>query len=244
LGTAGNDFEKYRVWLAEHGIATDSIQVMQDLPTAGAYVITDKDDNQITAFYPGASVHPYEKTLSADPTLAIVAPGNAADMDKLPEKFKAAGIPYFYDSGQQITTLSGEVLREAIPHAAALFGNDYEMALMMQKLGWSREELLRHVSIVVTTFGEKGSRVETPDAVYEIPGAPSSGVVDPTGAGDAYRAGFAKGFLHNLPLVDCARLGGLLGVYAVENYGTQNHRFTIEQLRARYQAAYGEVLSL
>ncbi|MDO8593429.1 MAG: carbohydrate kinase family protein [bacterium] len=240
ISCAGNDFEKYRQQFAQLGIDTESVQIESDVPTAVAHVITDSADNQITAFYAGAVARQYAKDISDAADLAIISPSSPTEMAELPKKYRECGIPFFYDSGQQITALSGEVLREAIPGAVALFGNDYEIDMMLRKLEWTKEQLLERVPVLVTTLGAEGSLVSTPEKEYRVAPVTAEKAVDPTGAGDAYRAGFAKGWLAKLPLDMCAKFAGTVAVYAVEKYGTQNHSFTMDALRARFKAAYGE----
>ncbi len=240
ISCAGNDFEKYRQQFARLGIDTESVQIESDVPTAVAHVITDAADNQITAFYAGAMSRQYVKELPDAVDLAIISPSNPIEMAELPKKYRAREIPFFYDSGQQITGLSGDVLREAVPGATALFGNDYEIDMMLRKLEWTKEQLLQHVPILVTTLGAKGSIVTTPEKEYRVASVVADKAIDPTGAGDAYRAGFAKGWLAKLPPDECAKLASTIAVYAVEEYGTQKHSFTLPEFRARYTAAYGE----
>ena len=243
ISCAGNDFDKYRRRFAELGIDTSSVQIESDVSTAVAHVITDKDDNQITAFYPGAMMRMYTKEIP-DASLAVVSPGRPQEMLELPKKYRARGVPFFYDAGQQIIALSGEALQEAIPGAAALFGNDYEIAVMLKKLGWSKEELLTKVPILVTTLGAEGSIVSTREKEYRIAAVKADKVVDPTGAGDAFRAGFAKGWLLRLPIDTCAKLASTVAAYAVEEYGTQRHRFSMGELKVRYEKAYAEKISV
>ncbi len=240
---AGNDFERYREWLVGRGVEVGSI-VISEKPTAGAYVMTDMEDNQITAFHFGAGEKPCADTIEMkDLDLAIVAPGNIADMLCVPARCREAGVPFFCDSGQQITGLSADQLQEHMEGAAVLFGNDYEMDMVMKKTGWGMKEVLRHVGVVIVTKGAQGCVVITKDGEERVE-AVKANAVDPTGAGDSYRAGFAAAYLAKRPLRECAMLGSAVAAYAVESHGTQNHSFTTEELRARYEGAYGESLNL
>ena len=175
--------------------------------------------------------------------LAIVSAGNIVDMVRLSKEFRTRKIPYFFDTGQAISVLSGDDLRDAIPGASALFGNEYEMELTMQKSGWDIKKLLEMVPMVVTTRGQNGSTITTSDGELNIK-AVLTDTVDPTGAGDAYRAGFAKGFLMKLPLEKTGRLASSVASFGVGKHGTQNHRFTMDELRKRYGDAYGEKLKI
>lgn len=238
LANAGNDFDSYRQWLESNAINTQSIAVHADRATATCHVMSDTSGSQITGFYPGATGEPYGGEVGAA-DLAIVAPSHPTDMTEFPKKFRTQGIPYFFDPGQQIVALTPEELQDILPGASVVFGNDYEIEMLLRKLGWSKDELLARVPVVVTTFGAQGSIVQT--TTEKIPIAPVlvEKPVDPTGAGDAYRAGFAKGYLTGLSLQETGQLASTVGAYAVECRGTQAHRFTIEELRNRYVASYG-----
>ena len=240
ISCAGSDFDKYHSHLKKLGINTESIQIESDVHTAVAHVITDAADNQIAAFYPGAMLREYKKELPEQAELAIVSPGNLLEMGSLPEKYRERNTPFFFDPGQQMGALSADTLRASLSGAVALFGNDYEIDMMLRKLGWTKEQLLQHVPVLVTTLGAEGSLISTPGQEYRVPPVATDRAVDPTGAGDAYRAGFAKGWLAKLSPEVCARLASTIAVYAVEEYGTQKHTFTMDAFRARFEAAYGE----
>lgn len=238
IANGGGDFAKYREYLEKAGVDTSEIQLETNVPTAVGHMITDKEDNQIAAFYMGAMSQPYvQKIPKAD--LAIVAAGNPQDMVELPKKFVASGTPFFFDIGQGITALSGDMIREAVPGATVLLGNDYEIATILKKTRWSMDELLAQVPVVVTTLGGKGSTITTAEGETNVLPVKAIQVLDPTGAGDAYRAGFATAWLKKLPLHVCTQVASTVAVYAVESYGTQRHTFTMEQLKERYSSAYG-----
>ncbi len=240
---AGNDFEQYKNWLTERKIDIRSV-VVSDKPTAGAYVMTDTEDNQITAFYFGAGEMPCDMQVKRGAfDLAIVAAGNLIDMVQMPARCREAGVPIFCDSGQQIVALSAEQLREHMEGATVLFGNDYEIELVTQKTDWNVKEILNHVGAVVVTKGAEGSTIITKEGGESVK-AVIARAVDPTGAGDAYRAGFAAAYLAKRPLRKCAMLGSAVAAYAVEVHGTQNHTFMMNELKKRYETAYGEKLPL
>lgn len=245
ISTAGSDFEHYKTHLISQNIDSASVHIDTKSFTASAFIMTDKGDNQIAAFSFAAGNRPYEPLPSTEGAVcAIIGAGCPSDMQALPEHYRSHNIPYFYDPAQQIPILGAGDLQNAITGAAALFGNDYELGLIIEKTGWDEKMLLTKVPTIITTYGEKGTRVLTKDGSEEVLAVPAAEVVDPTGAGDAYRAGFIAGFLHGLPVHQCARIASAVAVYAVEKYGTQNHRFTREELAARYKEAYGEKLPL
>ncbi|OGG60888.1 hypothetical protein A3C86_02690 [Candidatus Kaiserbacteria bacterium RIFCSPHIGHO2_02_FULL_49_16] len=243
ISTAGTDFGPYRSHLLLSGVDPTSIRIVEGELTASAVVLTDSANNQISAFHPGAGKFPYDTPIETEGrALAIVGPGNIEDMTTLMAYFKKKGLRYYYDPGQQITALTADQLKEGISGAHTLFVSDYEFGLVAQKTGWAAGAILEHVTNLVVTSGIEGSRVFTKDAEWKVPSAPSDDAEDPTGAGDAYRAGFIKGTLLGLPLATCAKLGGVVAAYAVETYGTQTHRFTFPEVVERYRKSFGEKL--
>lgn len=245
LATAGNDFVAYKASLEARGVMTGKMQMKNDMPTASAYVMTDKENNQISGFHLGAGATAYTQAVDTkDAACAIIAAGNADDMRMLASLYKERGLPYFYDPAQQITNISDDDVRNGIEGSAGLFGNEYELALIEKKTGWSEKEMLERTPLIVKTLGEKGTSILTKDREKIVPAIQSSAVVDPTGAGDAYRGGFIAGYVAKLPLETCAKLGSVVAVHAVETYGTQNYSFTKAQLGERYTNGYGETFPL
>lgn len=241
LSTAGSDFSAYRKYLEEQNIATGSVHVDSSELTSSAYIITDKADNQIAAFSFGAGKVAYGPFPEAeDAACAIVGAGNPDDMRALPAHYREKGIPYFYDPAQEIPILSADDLRRGVEGAAGLFGNDYEIDLIIQKTGWKEKELCERTSLVVVTLGESGSRLMHKGSTEHVKAVHVSRAVDPTGAGDAFRAGFIAGYIAEESPRVCAQIGSAVAAYAVEQQGTQNHRFTLEELRERYEETYGE----
>jgi adenosine kinase len=244
LATAGNDFDLYEAWLSKHGLSMSGIRLIEDELTAGAYITTDMGGNQITGFNPGSmkypSLHQFE---GANPqeTMAIVAAGNVEDMAAYSQSYKELEIPYIFDPGQQISVLSGEQLIEMITGSEVLISNDYELEMIIQETGLDRDELLERTKAIISTFGGKGSLLRTQEEEVEIPAAEALQVLDPTGAGDAYRAGLVKGLVMGRELADAARMGSTCASYAVERYGTQEHSFTDEGFWARHLATFGEM---
>lgn len=243
ISTAGSDFARYRAYLEASGIEAATIHIGSDI-TSAAYIMTDKADNQIAAFYPGAGRTPYGDDVPEEAALAIVAAGCDADMKSLPLLYRKRGLKYLYDAGQHITELNGTDLLNALSGASVLFANDYELGLIVFKTGLNESKLLERVPVVVATLGVKGARLLTKEGETPIAAVHTDNVVDPTGAGDAHRAGFLKGMLSGQSWKECVQLASAVAVYAVESYGTQNHTFTMDALKKRYEAAYGEKLAL
>ena len=241
LGTAGHDFAQLEEHLTKAGADCSLVQIQDEDMTAFVYMVTDEHNNQIAAFYPGASEIALEKKPPVEEAdLAIVAPGCLEDMRNLPSLYKEAGLSYLYDPGQRITALSGEELLAGIEGSAGIFCNDYELALILEKTGVTEANLVSRTGFLVVTLGDQGSRIVTNGGETRIKALAVEKVLDPTGAGDAYRAGFIKGLLHALPHETCAKLGSAVAAYAVECYGTQNHNFTHDELKSRFEGAYQE----
>lgn len=243
LGVVGSDFAEYQKWLDFHKINCSFIEFSKKSLTANAFIITDLDDNQITAYYPGPKVSGYFKNLAkikAD--LAIVSPDNKERMIQGAQSFLKNKIPYIFDPGQQIGNLSKLNLENILKHSLALVGNDYEIELILSKLGINLEKLRKAVEILIISKGGEGSVIYNLGKKYIIKPAKPSKIVDPTGAGDAYRAGFIKGLISGLNLEQAGRLASVVAVYAIEKQGTQNHKFNLSQIKKRYRDNYGENL--
>ena len=244
VSTAGKDFGPYQDWLSTRGVDTSLIQIDTSLPTAFASILTDQKDNQITAFYPGAMKKPYvfSKEMFGEKCIGIIAPGNPDDMRELAKLFRVNEITFVYDPGQQIPVLSGDDLKAGMEKAGALVSNDYELAMIMKKTNWNENQILEHVEMIVTTLGEKGSHIRTRKEVIDVPAAKPKNTSDPTGAGDAYRAGLLYGFLHEWPLDICGKFAGVIACYTIESYGTQTHHFSFDEARLRYEENFKELL--
>lgn len=245
VATAGKDFDRYKAWLEENSLPVGGIKIIDEEFTAGAYITTDLSDNQITGFNPGAMNHPsrYEfGDVDKDQALAIISPGCIEDMNSYSSEFKTLGIPYIFDPGQSIPALSGEQILEMITGARMLISNDYELELIQTKTGLERSDILKRTPVLLTTLGENGSRVCTPDGEAQIPAVPADQVLDPTGAGDAYRSGLIKGMVTGKELEEAARMGAVCASFAVARQGTQEHTFSMEEFRERYRSAFGRDL--
>lgn len=259
LGTVGDDFDKYKEWMNKNNIDISYINEIAGEFTATANIMTDKDDNQITGFYPGPLDVKYCDVVKdiKNINIAIIAPEFKERMMRYVKIYKEKNIPYIFDPGQQITALSGEELYTGICGAKVLIGNDYEIQMILDKIGEqlgrnshhirpSQYGLLRPledmVEILVITKGAKGSEIYKDGKKIVIPPAKPKSVCDPTGAGDAYRAGFIKGLLKDWALEKIGKFAGLVSVYTVEKYGTQTHEFTMDELEKRYFDNYREQL--
>jgi len=237
------DFGNYKKHLLRHNVDLSLVKEYPDQQTASAYIITDLRRNQIAGFFPGAMFHPVStRRFIGSADIAIVSPQNPADMTQLPEIFKKKKISYIFDPGQQTTSLSGAQLKKSITGAKVLIGNDYEISLVKKKTGWTTNDLLKASKILVITLGEKGSVLKSASQIVKIPKIKREKTVDPTGAGDAYRAGLIKGLISGYDLEKTGRLAAVVSVYAVEKYGTQNHKFTFSQVKSRYRQNFKDSL--
>ena len=244
LAAAGKDFDRYRRRLERLGLSLAGIRETDAEFTASAYITTDEANNQITGFNPGAMRIPSAYSPDGmDPrdTLAIIAPGNLEDMINLSRRYKELGVPYIFDPGQSIPALSPEALAEMTSGAAILISNDYELEMIKKATHLELSAILERCPAVITTLGENGSVLHSAGADTIIAAAVNDGAVDPTGAGDAYRAGVLKGINEGRELAVCARMGSVCASFAVSSQGTQEHDFTIEAFWERYATCYGPV---
>ena len=238
VAVAGKDFGKYKEWLVKNEIDISGVKAVKEAMTAKFYVITDKADNQIGGYYPGSLtplIHIYKGDKN---TLAIIAPDIVVRMVKYAKIFRQMRVSYIFDPGQQVANYNEKELRYSIKGAKMLIGNDYEIQLILNKLKIKQKQLEKLIEILVITKGARGSEIYNKDKKIIVSAAKIKAVVDPTGAGDAYRAGFIKGLVMGLELKKCARLASIVAVYAVENQGTQNHRFTWKEIKKRYRENY------
>jgi len=243
LGTAGADFGAYAEWLDSHAIRRDHVKVLEDSWTAQAFITTDLDDNQITAFHPGAMDRAHEAPVAGvgeAVTAGIVAANGKRAMLENARAMKERGIPCVVDPGQGMPLFDGKELQELLDGAALYVVNDYEWSLTLQRTGEDEDALARRVGALVVTRGEKGSVLRQGDERTEIPAVRAERVVDPTGCGDAYRAGLLYAMERGLPLAKGARIGALLGALKIAEQGPQSIRADLAELRSRYESAFGE----
>ncbi len=238
LATAGKDFTHYQKWLEQHNLSLSGIRIIPKEFTAGAFITTDKSNNQITTFNTGAmghsSMYNFSKINPVD-TMAIISPGNLGDMLAYSRKYKKLNIPYILDPGQSIPTLGQKQLLEMIDGSAVFISNDYELEMVKTATGLDNNGILQYTEIVITTMGEQGSIVSFQDRTVVIPPALPLCVSDPTGAGDAFRSGLIKGMVMGKDIIESARMGSTCASFAVENYGTQEHCFTESQFWTRHK---------
>lgn len=245
VSSIGRDGDSYLEFLQEHQIDLRGVRQVQEEATATASIITDLDNNQMTAFFVGAAAYPTPFDFSqcdAATTLVIFTPANnKADTISFIEQCKSSGIRYIFDPGQTTPDFNGKELKEIINGAYILTVNDYELALIMKKTGLTEANLMERTQILITTLGKKGSVIKTRDhQVIDIPALRQDTMKDPTGAGDAYRAGLLTGLAHNLDLAQCGRLAATAASYSIEHVGTQSHTFKMDDFRERYTQSFEE----
>ncbi len=244
MAAAGHDFAPYRERLTAHGISVEHIRIVDGSFTAQAFITTDLDDNQITAFHPGAMQFAHlnkVQDVAGEVAIGIVAPDGRQAMLEHAAQFTAAKIPFIFDPGQGLPMFSGEELAQFIDQAAWVAVNDYEWGMLQQKTGWSPADVAARVEALIITQGAEGSVIHAGGLRWDIPSVPPHAVVDPTGCGDAYRAGLIHGLLHGLEWQTTGRLASLLGAIKIESRGPQNHRFTRAELLRRYFKNFGQV---
>ncbi len=244
MATVGDDFGQYTERLRQQAIDTRHIRHIEGSYTAQAFITTDLDDNQITAFHPGAMGQAHENTVgdAKDIKLGIVAPDGRQGMVDHARQFREAGIPFIFDPGQGLPMFNGEELLQFVQQADYLACNDYEAQLLQERTGQTLEGLAKQVQALVVTLGAKGSRIYARGEVHDIPPAKPAEIVDPTGCGDAYRAGLMFGMLKGMDWPTCGRLAGLLGALKIARQGGQNHRFDYAEIAQRFKAEYGYAL--
>ena len=241
MATVGRDFAPYRDWMSRTGVPTDHIKVFESEHTAQAFITTDLDDNQITAFHPGAmqQSHANKVTDAKAVAIGIVAPDGRDGMIQHAEQFAAAGIPFIFDPGQGLPMFGGEDIKRFVEQATWVAVNDYEWELVQQKTGWTAQDVTQRVKALIVTRGAHGSVIYTPEGELEIACAKPNAVVDPTGCGDAYRAGLIHGLLQGLDWRATGEIASLMGAIKIESLGTQNHRFTPAEFQARLKQSFG-----
>lgn len=244
MATVGQDFDRYRQWLEGLQIRLDHIRVLDDVFTAQAFITTDLDDNQITAFHPGA-MNQSEVNRVGDAegvTIGTVSPDGRAGMIEHAEQFAEAGIPFIFDPGQGMPMFDGDDLRTFVDQSTWVTVNDYEWQLLKDRTGWDVADVTRRTEALVVTRGGEGSVVCTSGGQHEIPTARPISIEDPTGCGDAYRAGLLYGLMHGLDWETTGRIASLLGAIKIERHGTQNHTFTRDEFEQRFKSSFGRAI--
>jgi adenosine kinase len=247
MATAGQDFSEYRLWLESQGVDTSAIIEIEGDYCASFFVNTDEVQNQIASFYPGAMAHASTLSfahLAADTQLTIISPNQPEAMKAHVAECKALGIAYIYDPSQQTIRLSGEDLKEGLSGCFLLTVNEYEFSLIQEKTGLNSSEIAGLARGILVTRGADGADLQVGEQTYTIPTVPPSQVVDPTGAGDAFRAGLMRGIQLGLPWEIAGRMGALAATYVLEQLGTQNHHFTPAEFLTRYRQHFDDQQAL
>jgi len=246
MATAGEDFTPYTAWLNQHKLNTAHIKTIAGSFTAQAFITTDIDDNQITAFHPGAMVESHQNSVNdaKDVSLAVIAPDGRDGMFKHAQECFDAGIPFLFDPGQGLPMFNGEELLQFIEMADYLAVNDYESQIIQDKTGLSLEALAQKVKALIVTLGGNGSQIYADGQRYDIPCVEAQEIVDPTGCGDAYRAGLLYGIVRNWDWPTCGRLASTMGAIKIASRGGQNHAPTREDIEVIYtQALLSETIA-
>ncbi|MDP2708499.1 MAG: carbohydrate kinase family protein [bacterium] len=243
IAAAGKDFGRYKKWLKKNKIDISGVKTVKDELTASASIITDQDDNQITAYWPGSKIQSPQPPLSKERNqLAIIAPDTVARMREYAKIFRQNNTPYIFDPGQQLAYYNSKDLLKSIKGAELTIGNDYEIEMVRRKLGVRLSKLAELAKSLIITKGGKGAELYYDNKKILVPAAKKKAVIDPTGAGDAMRAGIIKGMVMGLPMLQCVRLGMVVSAYAVESRGTQEHKFSWASVKKRYRENYHDSL--
>jgi adenosine kinase len=245
MGTVGRDFRDYREWLEAAGVDTSTVQVHDDVFTASFFCNTDEENNQIASFYSGAMAKAASYQLAdmpgrKTPDWVIISPNDPRAMENLAEECRERNLRFVYDPSQQIARMDGDTLRRSMTGAYLMIINQYESNMVMQKTGLSLSDLREMIDLLVITHGADGSEIYTNGDIIQVDAFPPESIVDPTGAGDAYRAGFITGLSKGLPLDLCGAMGALCATYVLEHIGTQRHSFTVSEFIARFRTHYDD----
>jgi len=244
MATVGHDFEPYAQWMCQNSLSSEFIQILDGHYTGQAYITTDQDDNQITAFHPGAMnfSHLNSVPVDRDICIGIVAPDGKEGMQLHAAQFAELNIPFIFDPGQGMPMFNGEELTRFLDLATWVTLNDYESELMQQRTGLSLEQIAERVEALIVTLGANGSKIYTGGECINIPAAKPKAVLDPTGCGDAYRAGLLYGLMNEMDWEMTGRIASLMGAIKIEHHGTQNHAFDMDAFREKYRENFGSSL--
>ncbi len=245
MATVGQDFAAYREHFDACGITLERVKEIEDLYTAQAFITTDLDDNQITAFHPGAMMRSYENHVRDVPGVefGIVGPDGYEAMLQNSKEFAELGIPFIFDPGQAMPLFNGKELAQMIERATYVTVNDYESSLLQERTGWSERDIASRVQAYLITRGPKGSEVHSQAGILQIPAATAHRVVDPTGCGDAYRAGLIFGLMNGMDMATAGRVASLMGAIKIEHLGPQNQRFDYAQFADQFRQQFGYALA-
>ncbi|MCC7200554.1 MAG: carbohydrate kinase family protein [Gammaproteobacteria bacterium] len=240
-GAVGHDFDPYAKWMDATGMSMRHVRVIDDEYTAQAYITTDLDDNQITAFHPGAMNHSHSVAVPADGSISIgiLAPDGRDGMLTHAEQFARAGIPFIFDPGQAMPLFGPQDFENFIDLASWVTVNDYEGQLLQERVGLSAERIAERVKAYIVTRGAEGSLVYCDGRMIEIPAVRPDSVQDPTGCGDAYRAGLLLGLMRGMDWETTGRIASLMGAIKIAHVGTQHHSYSLQEFGDRFHAAFG-----
>jgi adenosine kinase len=246
MATVGTDFDAYAGQLQKLNLNTSHVRTVDDTLTAQAYITTDLDDNQITAFHPGAMDHSHLNKVptDADTTIGMVSPDGRQGMIEHAAQFADAGIPFIFDPGQGLPMFDGEDLKRFIEQATWVAVNDYEGQMLQERTGWSAERIATHVEALIVTRGGEGSSIFADGKEIIIPSVKPTEILDPTGCGDAYRAGLVHGITRGMSWEDTGRLASLIGSIKIAHRGTQKHELTPGAVAVAFEAAFGHAIDL
>jgi adenosine kinase len=242
MAVAGHDFEHYSQWLSQNGLSGEFIKVLDNHYTGQAYITTDEEGNQITAFHPGAMSSAHLNSIPTDRddiSIGIVSPDGKEGMQLHAAQFVEQEIPFIFDPGQGLPMFNGAELLAFIDQATWVTVNDYESELMQQRTGLSLETIADRVEALIVTLGAQGSKIYTQGECISIPAAQPNTISDPTGCGDAHRAGLLYGLMNELDWPVTGRIASLMGAIKIEHHGTQNHHFDMAGFKQRYHENFG-----
>lgn len=241
MATAGTDFAPYAAWMDSYQISRDYIKIIENSYTAQAFITTDMDDNQITAFHPGAMNFSHENNISQAQgvQLGIVSPDGRDGMLQHAQQFAEAGIPFVFDPGQGMPMFNGDDLKQFVEKATWATFNDYEWQLMHERTGMTMEQVANQLKGLIITKGAEGAIIYSGDKIYQIPAAKPRAVKDPTGCGDAFRGGLLYGLMNGIDWETTGRIASLMGAMKIEQNGTQNHFFSLDEFKQRFHENFG-----
>ena len=243
MATVGEDFDEYRAWLESKGVDTSLMRVVPGVFTASFFATTDQAASQIASFYAGAMGHAATQSLRdlpGKPDVVVISPNAPDAMSKFAAECRDLGIDYLYDPSQQILRLDGSELACDMEGAYFLFCNDYEFGLVSKKTGWSLDQILEHVKVLVITRGKDGADLYAGSETVHIPTVPEDQIVDPTGVGDAFRGGFLTGYSRGFDWKLCGEIGSLAAVYCLEQRGPQGHSYTRDEFVNRFRRHFDD----
>lgn len=246
FGTVGKDFADYRTWLESVGVDTSTVVVCEDVFTASFFANTDQENNQIASFYSGAMARAKNYRMAdvvpGKPDYVIISPNDPVAMHQLADDCYQRGIPFMYDPSQQLPRLDGPEIRYSVERCHTLIVNEYEWGLLAKRTGLSLVDALKHVKVLIRTLGKKGAEIYADDKQYLIPvfPVPDAAIADPTGVGDAFRAGIIAGLAYDWPWEVTGRAASLCAAYALEHVGTQSHKYTPQEFITRYRTEFDD----